>query len=86
MFDYFLVNIVNFIFNIKALECIKFEITNCQSGPRSSGVGLWLTRMYNALGYEMYQIPVSLLIHKDHYSWMNEEVRTQTPIITKGLE
>lgn len=77
---------MNFIFDIKVFQDIKFKITDCMSGPRSSGVGLWLTRTFNSLGYEMYQLPVSLLIHKDHHSWMNEETRTNTPIVTKGLE
>jgi hypothetical protein len=77
---------MNFIFDVNAFEEINFEITNCISGARSSGVGLWLTRKFNSLGYEMYQLPVSLLIHDDHYSWMNESVREKTPIITQGLK
>jgi len=77
---------MNFIFNVKAFEKIKFEIKSCQSNPRSSGVGLWLTNTFNKLSYEMYQAPHSLLIHNDHRSKMHLQTRNKTPIITEGLK
>lgn len=77
---------MNFIFNVKAFDKIKFEIKNCRSGSRSSGVGLWFTNTFLKLGYSMYQCPHSLLIHKDHESKMHSEMRSQTPIVTQGLK
>jgi len=77
---------MNFILNLRAFEKINFEIKNCKAGPRSSGVGLWLTNTFNKLDYEMYQTQTSLLIHKDHPSQMHTEVRSRTPIITQVLK
>jgi hypothetical protein len=72
---------MNFIFNIRSFEEIDFEITNCRSGARTSGVGLWLTNKFKE--YEMYQTTHSLLLHGDHYSMMHSDLRNKTPIITK---
>jgi hypothetical protein len=77
---------MNFIFNIEAFEKINFEITNCNSNARSSGVGLWLTRKFYQLQYNMFQMPFSLLSHGDHPSKMHEAERINKPIITNGMK
>lgn len=77
---------MNFIFNIKALNEINFEIVNCRSSNRSSGVGLWLTRIFNSIQYDMYQSPTSLLIHEDHPSAMHTLLRKKSPIVTRGMK
>jgi len=72
---------MNFVINKKFFPD---PILRCKGSPRSSGVGLWLTRYYNNLGLNMYQLPVSFVIHGNHPSQMNPEERKRNPLVTQG--
>ncbi|MBA3987682.1 MAG: hypothetical protein C0463_00940 [Idiomarina sp.] len=49
----------------------------------SSGVGDYLSRRFDGLGYSLYQVSNSLVIHSDHESMMNPEERKINPLITR---
>jgi glycosyltransferase involved in cell wall biosynthesis len=61
----------------------KIPMTRWDRNPLlSSGVGAQLSHKLNEMGYTMYQVKTSLVVHADHVSQMNPEERILNPLVS----